>query len=82
MVLVIMKRGRPPVYSEITYEELGDWAGRKTLVRVSKAWLDAMKSQPALTKSKPPPKPSPAPSLPSTEEEPSIEFNLINLNNE
>ncbi len=38
-----MKRGRPRGYSpyaEISYEELADYVGRKTLVKVCKSWLD------------------------------------------
>ena len=38
-----MKRGRPKGYSpyaEISYEELADYVGRKTLVKVCKSWLD------------------------------------------
>ncbi len=38
-----MKRGRPKGYSpyaEIPYEELSDYVGRKTLVKVCKSWLD------------------------------------------
>ena len=40
-----MKRGRPKGYSpytEISYEELADWVGRKTKVPVSKKWLQAL----------------------------------------
>ena len=40
-----MKRGRPKGYSpytEIAYEELSDWVGRKTKVPVSKKWLDSL----------------------------------------
>ena len=43
-----MKRGRPKGYSpyvEITYEELADYVGRKSIVRVSKAWLESMIEQ-------------------------------------
>ena len=39
------KRGRPKGYSpytEISYEELADWVGRKTKVPVSKKWLQAL----------------------------------------
>ena len=38
-----MKRGRPKGYSpyaEISYEELADYVGKKTLVKVCKSWLD------------------------------------------
>lgn len=40
-----MKRGRPKGYSpytEISYEDLGDWVGRKTKVPVSKKWLEML----------------------------------------
>jgi len=43
-----MSRGRPKGYSpyiEISYEELGDWVGRKTKVVVCKKWLDALTDQ-------------------------------------
>jgi len=43
-----MKRGRPKGYSpytDITYDELGDWVGRKTIVKVSKAWLEDLTKQ-------------------------------------
>lgn len=40
-----MSRGRPKGYSpyiDITYEELGDYLGRKSFVKVGKAWLDEL----------------------------------------
>ena len=40
-----MTRGRPKGHSpyvEISYEELGDWVGRKSKVVVSKKWLDSI----------------------------------------
>jgi hypothetical protein len=40
-----MKRGRPKGYSpyiEIRYEDLADWAGRKTKIPVSKKWLQEL----------------------------------------
>ena len=43
-----MKRGRPKGYSpyvSISYEELGDYVGRRTIVKVSKSWLEEMQSQ-------------------------------------
>ena len=73
-----MKKGRPKGYSpyaEITYEELGDWVGRKSLVKVSKSWLEDLTnhavsidyiSSPQETK----------------EEQPKIEFSITNLNDE
>ena len=38
-----MKRGRPKgvcSYVEMTYEELGDYVGKKAVVRVSRKWFD------------------------------------------
>ena len=40
-----MSRGRPKGYSpyiDITYEELGDYLGRKSFVKVGKAWLEEL----------------------------------------
>ena len=67
-----MKRGRPKGYSpytDITYDELGDWVGRKTVVKVSKAWLEDLTNQPT-------------PSRPAVAEnkEDKIEFQITNLN--
>ena len=66
-----MKRGRPKGYSpyvDITYDELGDWVGRKTIVKVSKAWLEDLTKQPT-------------PSAPAiSKEEHKIEFQLTDLN--
>ena len=69
-------KGRPKGYSpyvEISYEELGDWVGRKALVKVSKAWLEGMGAyrECADTCDKP-----------LTSQEPKIEFNLTDLNDE
>jgi len=39
------KRGRPKgynPYTQISYEELADWVGRKTKVPVSKKWLQSL----------------------------------------
>ena len=38
-----MKRGRPKGYSpyvEISYEDLADYVGRKTLIKVCKTWIE------------------------------------------
>ena len=43
-----MKRGRPKGYSayiDISYEELADYVGRKTLVKVCRTWLDDLVKQ-------------------------------------
>ena len=52
-----MNKGRPNVYESITYEELGDFIGKRGLVKVSKPWLDSLmgelapsKAQEALSK--------------------------------
>ena len=47
-----MKKGRPKgdsPYIEITYEELGDYVGRKSIVKVSKTWLESMIQQTQIT---------------------------------
>lgn len=47
-----MSRGRPKGYSpyvDITYEELGDYLGRKSFVKVGKAWLDELLARSAST---------------------------------
>ena len=68
-----MKRGRPKGYSpyiELTYEELGDYVGRKSIVKVSKAWWDALVEQAIPEEFVPTP----------TQVEEKIEFNLVDLN--
>lgn len=40
-----MSRGRPKgynPYAEISYEELGDWVGKKTRIVVCKKWLASL----------------------------------------
>ena len=72
-----MKKGRPKGYSpyaEISYGELGDWLGKKSLVKVSKAWLESLVNQAVVTES--------PPVVPLPEEESKIEFTLTDLNNE
>jgi hypothetical protein len=69
-----MKRGRPKGYSpyaEITYEELGDWVGRKTIVKVSKSWLEELTREIS---------PSPAPKCEPVKDEPKIEFHITDFN--
>jgi hypothetical protein len=71
--VAVMKRGRPKGYSpyiELTYEELGDYVGRKSIVKVSKAWWDSLLEQAIPEKAMSPLK----------EIEEKIEFNLIDLN--
>ena len=79
-----MSKGRPKGYSpymDITYEELGDWVGRKSMVKVSKSWLDALIGSPTplvATSITPPTK------IHTIKEQspPKIEFKLTNLNDE
>ena len=73
-----MKKGRPKGYSpyvDISYEELGDWLGRKSLVKVSKAWLETLITQA---------RSSATPVVPASEVEdkevPKIEYKLTDLN--
>ena len=43
-----MKRGRPKGYSpyvEISYEDLADYGGRKTLIKVCKTWIEDLIEQ-------------------------------------
>lgn len=35
----------PSAYTEISYEELGDYFGRKSVIRVDKEWLDLIMSE-------------------------------------
>lgn len=69
-----MKRGRPKGYSPyatISYEELGDWVGRKTKVVVCKKWLESL-----ITPTDEP-NPEPLEESPQTSEvESKIEYNL------
>lgn len=37
-----MKEAPPPVHINMTYEELGDYVGNKTLVQVTKQWFDSL----------------------------------------
>ena len=83
-----MGKGRPKGYSPytyISYEELGDWVGRKTRVKVSRAWLDDLRGSPAPSTPTPeaPPR-SMEEILCDSPEEPSpkIEFNLTTFDNE
>ena len=65
-----------PSYTDISYEDLGDWVGRKTMIKVSKEWLNKLIK-----------KNSPEPSIPflganllQKPEETKIEFKLTDLN--
>ena len=67
------EKASPPSHTSITYEELGDWVGRKSIVKVSKAWLDGLINQCASTP------PTKVHAL-EKQEQPKIEFKLTNLN--
>ena len=74
-----MAKGRPKGYSpyiDITYEELGDWVGRKSLVKVSKAWLEEISNGGVPL---PPLKENCIEDIPPPEP-PKIKYNLIDLN--
>jgi hypothetical protein len=75
-----MKRGRPKGYKpyyEISYEELGEWVGKKAQVQVSKKWLEFLmgevEPEEDLT-----PKPQDSP-IEKKEELPKIEYTLTEL---
>ena len=76
-----MGKGRPKgytPYADITYEELGDWLGRKSIVKVSKAWLEELTSHSAtLNQVTKPQKPILTPKI--TEVLPKISYKLIDL---
>ena len=82
-----MAKGRPKGYSpyvDISYEELGDWVGRKSKVKVSRAWLEALMGSSApitQAESRSVPSTSPPP-LDATQDQPKIEFNLTTFNDE
>ena len=68
-----MSKGRPKAYESITYEELGDYVGKKGVVKVSKPWLDSIMGEIA------PQKAQEAPSKlaePEPETHPVIEYTL------
>ena len=78
-----MGRGRPKghsPYADISYEELGDWVGRKSLVKVSRAWLESVMTEPI--PSMPLNGEAMTPSSASSVSEPKIEFNLTTFDNE
>ena len=93
-----MGKGRPKGYSpytDISYEELGDWVGRKTMVKVSRAWLDDLRGSPDPSKAitteehrsindilRGNPEAIPCPSTEPQEIQPKIEFNLTTFDNE
>lgn len=76
--LGIMKKGRPKGYSpyaSISYEELGDWVGRKTKVLVSKKWLDTLIEEPIESELKTQLKTESV----AEEEQPKIEYKLTHF---
>ena len=76
-----MKRGRPKGYSPyttISYEELGDWVGRKTKVLVCKKWLESLIDEP-IESNKPIESNESAPQEPLEEEQPKIEYKLTHF---
>ena len=81
----IMKKGRPKGYSpyaEITYGELGDWLGRKSLVKVSKAWLEELTNHAVSVEHLCDSSSTKQIVEEVKEEQPKIEFKLTNLNDE
>lgn len=71
-----MSRGRPKGYSpyiEISYEELGDWVGRKSKVVVCKKWLDSITDHDYISPMQQEPSSS---KVISEEEIPKIEYTL------
>ena len=82
-----MAKGRPKgysPYSDLTYEELGDWVGRKSLVKVSRAWLEALRDEPnPSTPIEQPSRDMGGMTLPiEKKDEPKIDYKLIDLNDE
>ena len=73
-----MSRGRPLALIDISYEELGEYVGRRGMVKVSKLWLNNLTgdfepcSDPVEVNSE------------ESKEEPAqkVEFQLTDLNNE
>ena len=66
-----MKKGRPPVYIDITYEDLGKYIGRKGIVRVSKSWVEPLMGVSVEESPTTPPTP------PASEK---IDYKITNLN--
>ena len=83
--------GRPKGYTpyvEITYGELGDWVGRKSRIKVSRAWLEDLTGE-SIIESTPTFSPEPDDScfsslkhLTSERDDAKIDFKLTDLNNE
>ena len=72
-----MKRGRPKGYSpyiSLTYEELGDYVGRKSIVKVGKAWWDSLRNEATSTSERQ------KDVSRQKEVEEKIEYSLVNLN--
>jgi len=72
------KRGRKKgstCFVDLTYEALGDFVGRKGVVKVSKAWLESLGGEASLEASL-------VMSNSNTEHEEKIQYTLTNLNDE
>jgi len=81
-----MKRGRPKGYSpyvEIAYEDLADYVGKKTLVKVCKSWIEDLVKQTQSTSNTLNINTSEIPMTEiieqSEQEQPKIEFNITNF---
>lgn len=80
-----MKRGRPKgynPYTEISYEELSDWVGRKTKVPVSKKWLQSLMGEADSSEKEDIPLDNDNKATYSKDIDSKIEYTLTNFNNE
>ena len=82
-----MSKGRPKAYESITYEELGDYIGKKGVVKVSKPWLDSLMGEITPQKvQEAPPKPDVAHDkgniVDVDDVVPPIEYNITRFDNE
>jgi len=80
-----MKRGRPKgynPYTEISYEELSDWVGRKTKVPVSKKWLQSLMGEANSSQKEDIPLDNDSEATYSKDIDSKIEYTLTNFNNE
>jgi len=64
------------LYSDITYEELSDYVGRKTIIKVSKTWLESIIKLTQTTK------PIISVGEVACSKDEKIEFKLTDLNND
>jgi hypothetical protein len=80
-----MKRGRPKgynPYTEISYEELSDWVGRKTKVPVSKKWLQSLMGEDNSSQKEDISLDNDSEATYSKDIDSKIEYTLTNFNNE